>query len=125
VLLTCIDCFHIPGAVNAILEATCESGLPWLGLNFGPCYGAEGPLAVFENDLDRASYLAGKLASRTLRATPPEKLENVKQDRFVFRLNEVKAKREAFELSPSALCQIKKQFAIETLELSKTHLTLL
>ena len=118
-LLTCLDCFHIPGAVNAILQATDESILPWIGLNFGPCHNANGPLAVFENDLEHASYLAGKLASKRLRSGSTKKFESVKQDRFVFRLNEEKAKRANFKLARSALYQIQKQFAIEPLTVSE------
>jgi ABC-type uncharacterized transport system substrate-binding protein len=123
VLLTCLDCFHIPGAVEAIREATGEWGFPWIGLNSGPCHCADGPLAVFENDLEHASYQAGKLALGRLRGTPPEKVKNVMGDRFVFRFNGEKAKKQGFELPPSALHQIQKQFAIAPLESSETCLT--
>lgn len=111
ILLNGIECFHIPGANEALVEAADRRRIPYVGLNFGSFHSDRGPLAIFTNDIEHAAYGVGELAVRVLSGTPPSELGVVPRDFFRFAYNEPNGARRHHRLSTTARRRIGKCFA--------------
>jgi hypothetical protein len=111
ILLNGIECFHIPGANEALVAAADRRGLPYVGLNFGSFHSDRGPLAIFTNDIEHAAYGVGELAVQVLSGTPPSQLGVARRDCFRFAYNEPNGARRNHRLSTTARRRIGKCFA--------------
>ncbi|KYG06595.1 hypothetical protein BE21_03115 [Sorangium cellulosum] len=110
-LISCIDCLHIDGAVEQMARVASESGVPFIGLNFGAFLPQHGPILSFESDLIGASRLAARMAHDLLRrARRPDRERIAAYDQFVLRLHPALAGAWGLRLSDREQAWILKSF---------------
>lgn len=110
ILLNGIECFHVPGANEALVEAADRRGIPYVGLNFGRFHGPRGPLAIFTNDIEAAAHRVGTLAARVLAGTAPSDLGVQRNNVFRFAYNDPNSLRRKIQLSTAARGRIARHF---------------
>lgn len=110
ILMNGIECFHLPGANEALVEVADRRGIPYVGLNFGGFHGPRGPLALFSNDIDSAAHACGEIAAQLLAGAEPASIGIRPHDCFRFVYNMENAVRRSCDLSPAARRAIGRYF---------------
>jgi len=110
IIISGIECFHIPGAVETLIRTADSHGIPYLGLNFTSFFPDHGPLAVFANNIPRAAYTVGTMAAQILQGALPAKIGIVHRDNYQFYFNESYAHKKEYILPDVAMDRIRQKF---------------